>query len=330
MAKKKEVAEAMDLSDVVVDTAPLKTVERSAPVKEVTREVIREVEAKKLDPRTDFLTSETVTIKYIMKPSSSIKDPKHVAYGGMLNGTEIAIPAPTLDNQKMKNLLSKEEKEGLEHLLGLNLSVYGGYWKKSHQKGGLLPVFLSKDDLILDLSNPHDYLKYKVLKASPIVANSLDEVRNKATYRFVMVKEGEQMLKEKNAVGNKVIAFEKYVEFKNNKPVLRYILRNLGRYTAKNQKLDFLQVETAKMIEKDPNMFVAVATDTYIKTKVLIEDCHEAGVIDKKEGKFYTKEGQTISDGDTPTLDVASAYLSTPLGQEMRLVLEAKLKNTKE
>jgi hypothetical protein len=84
------------------------------------------------------------------------------------------------------------------------------------------------------------------------------------------------------------------------------------------------------MIEKDANLFVAITNDKYIGTKVLLEECHEYNVIDNKDKKFYTKEGEPISEGDTPTLEVASAYLASPLGQEMRLTLEAKLKNTKE
>ena len=55
---------------------------------------------------TDFLENKTVTVKYIKKETNGVKDPKHVAHGGMLNGAEIAIPAPTMDNGKMKNLLT--------------------------------------------------------------------------------------------------------------------------------------------------------------------------------------------------------------------------------
>lgn len=280
-------------------------------------------------PKTDFLKNEKVVVKYIIKPNKDIKDPKHVGYGGLFNGSEIAIPAPTLDNNKMKNLLTKEEKEGLEYLLGLNLSIYGDFWKENGPSK-ILPIYLGKDDIVLDLSNPYDYIQYKVLLASPIVANSLDEIRNKATYRFVLVSEGEELRKEKDAVGNKVIAFEKYVEYKNNKEVLRYILLNLGRYTSKDQKLAFLQVEAAKMIEKDPNLFVAVTADKYLNTKVLINQCHEYGVIDKRDKMYYTKDNQPLSDGDTPTLENSAKYLASALGQELRLVLEAKLKNAKD
>jgi len=281
-------------------------------------------------PSTDFLRAETVTVKYIRKETAAIKDPKHVGYGGLFENSSIAIPVPLLDNNKMKNILTNKEKAGLEYLLKKDLSIYGAFWKEEYKKGGMFPVFLGKDDVKFDLSDPVQYLLYKVLLVSPLVASSLDEIRNKATYRFVMIAEGEELRKEKDSVGNKVLAFEKYVEFKNKKDVLRYILRNLGRYTSKSQELSFLQVEVAKMIEKDPNMFVAVTADEFIETKVLLEEAFENGVIIKTDKKFYTLDNQPISEGDTPVLETAAKYLASPLGQEMRLALQAKLKNSKQ
>lgn len=281
-------------------------------------------------PSTDFLRSEIVTVKYIKKETASIKDVKHVGYGGLFEGTAIAIPVPLLDNNKMKNILTNKEKAGLEYLLKKDLSIYGSFWREEYKKGGMFPIFLGKDDTRFDLSDPIQYLLYKVLCVSPLVAASLDEVRQKATHRFVMVSEGEELRKDRDAVGNKVLAFEKYVEFKNKKDVLRYILRNLGRYTSKNQEISFLQVETAKMIEKDPNMFVAITSDPLIESKVLIEEAFESGILIKEDKKFYTLDKQPISEGDTPVLETAAKYLSSPMGQEMRLTIQAKLKNSKK
>lgn len=333
---KKQEAEASDdltLDNIQVDTQeevvePVQPV--AQPQKEIIREVVREVAPESKLPSTGFLRDETITVRYIMRESADIKDPKHVGYGGLFVGSHIAIPAPVLDNRRMKNILTKEEKAGLEHLLGKDLSIYGPFWKQEFQKGGLFPILLSKEDTHLDLSDPMQYITWKVLKASPIVANSLDEVRNKATYRFVLISEGEEILREQAKVGSKVLAYEKYVEYKNNKAVLRYILRNLGKYTSRGQKLDFLQVEASKLIEKDPKMFVAITNDSLIKEKVLLEECVEYGVVTKRDEKFYTLENQPISDGDTPTLTVASSYLNSPLGQEMKFALQAKMKQARE
>tara|TARA_R110002074_G_scaffold198877_4_gene366604 strand:- start:35188 stop:36093 length:906 start_codon:yes stop_codon:yes gene_type:complete len=283
--------------------------------------------------RTDFLENKIVSVKYISKESNGIKDAKHVAYGGLLNGAEIAIPAPTMDNGKMKNLLTNEEKEGLEHILnGVNLSIYGDFWKEGGKayEMGILPIYLGKEELRLDMSDPYEFIKIKVLKACPIVANSLGEITHRATNRFVLTSASEQMAKEIDKVGNKVSAYKLYVKYEDDKKILRYTLRNLGRNTNRSHKLDFLQSELHKELEKNPSLLVSIMGDEFLKTKVLLETCYEYGAVNKTDKKYYTLDSEPVSDGDAPFLDVASKYLASNLGQEMRLALEAKLKHLEE
>jgi hypothetical protein len=294
------------------------------------------VKAKEEVVRTDFLEDKIVSVKYIPNETNGIKDVKHVAYGGLLNGAEIAIPAPTMDNGKMKNLLTNIEKTGLEHVLkGVDLSIYGNFWKEKDKLGnkgeaynmGILPIYLGKDEKRLDMSDPYQYIQMKVLLACPIVANSLDEIKHRATNRWVLTSASEQMAKEIDKVGNKVLAYKLYVKYEEDKEILRYTLRNLGRNTNRSHKLEFLQSELHKELEKNPSLLCSIMGDDFIKTKVLIESCYEFGAINKVDKKFYTLDNEPISDGDAPFLDVASKFLASNLGQEMRLALEAKLKH---
>ncbi|MBV1929346.1 MAG: hypothetical protein KUG81_07540 [Gammaproteobacteria bacterium] len=285
---------------------------------------------KKDTVRTDFLEDKIVSVKYIPNEKNGIKDPKHVAYGGMLNGAEDAIPAPTMDNGKMKNLLTTVEKEGLESILkGVDLSIYGKFWKEGGgaYEMGILPIYLGKDELRLDMSDPYDYIKKKVLMACPLVANNHDEIKHRATNKWVLTSASQEMAQEIDKVGNKVQAYKLYVKYEDQKEVLRYTLRNLGRNTNRSHKLDFLQAELHKELEKNPSLLVTIMGDEYLKTKVLLDTCYEFGAVNKVEKKYYTLDDEPISDGDAPFIDVASKYLASNLGQEMRLALEAKLKH---
>tara|TARA_R110000772_G_scaffold1337_3_gene4669 strand:+ start:3062 stop:3949 length:888 start_codon:yes stop_codon:yes gene_type:complete len=287
-------------------------------------------QVKEESVRTDFLVEKIISVKYIPNESNGIKDIKHVAYGGLLNGSEVAIPAPTMDNGKMKNLLTNIEKEGIQSILkGVDLSIYGPFWKEGGEayKMGILPIYLGKDELRLDLSDVYDYIKWKVLIACPVVANSIDEIKHRATNKFVLTSASEQMAKEIDKVGNKVQAYKLYVKYEEDKEILRYALRNLGRTTNRSHKLDFLQSELHKELEKNPSLLCSIMGDDYLKTKVLLESCYEFGAVNKIEKKFYTLDDEPISDGDTPILQTAAEYLASNLGQEMRLALEAKLKN---
>lgn len=278
--------------------------------------------------RTDFLEDKIVSVKFITKENNGIQDPKHVAYGGLLNGASITIPAPTLDNKKMKNILSKEEKEGLEHILGLDLSIYGSFWKEGGKayELGILPIKLTKEESRLNMSDPYDFIKIKVLKASPIVANSLNDVGRKATYRFVLTSESEKLQKELDKAGYKINAYKLFVQYENDADVLRYSLRNLGRNTSKTHKLEFLQSEFHKELEKNPSLVTSLLGDSYIKTKVLLETCFEYGAVARRDKAYYTLDDEPICDGGIPNLRNASEFLASNLGQDMRLGLEAKLK----
>lgn len=293
--------------------------------------------AEKEVVRTDFLTERKVTVKYLPDEKNGIKDVKHVAYGGLLNGAEISIPAPTMDNGKMKNLLTKVEKAGLESILnGVDLSIYGNFWRERDKDGnpgeaynmGILPIYLGKDEITLDLSDPYDYIKYKVLLACPIVANNLDEVKHRATNKFVLTSASEELAKTIEKGSYKVTAYKLFVKYEDDKEILRYALRNLGRNTSRSNKLDFLQAEMHKELEKNPSLVCTIMGDEYLKTKVLLESCWEFGAINKIDKKYYTLDDEPISDGDTPILQTAAEYLASNLGQEMRLALEARLKNS--
>ncbi len=281
--------------------------------------------------RTDFLEDKVITVKYITKETNGIKDNKHVAYGGLLNGAEIAIPAPTMDNGKMKNLLTKVEKEGLEYVLnGVNMSIYGDFWKEGGQvyQMGILPVYLGKDGITLDLSDPYDYIKYKILLACPIVANSIDEVKHKATNRFVLTSAKEQLEKSLKIGNSKVEAYKLFAKHEKNKEVLRYTLRNLGKATAKNSSLEFLQSQFHLELDRNATMVCDVMGHKYLKTRVLLESCYEHGVVNRVDGKYYTLDDEPICDkGGNPTIDSASHFLAINLGQDLRLALEAKLKS---
>ena len=278
--------------------------------------------------RTDFLEDKIVSVKYITKENNGIQDPKHVAYGGLLNGANISIPAPTLDNKKMKNILTNDEKKGLEHILGLDLSIYGKFWKENGKayELGILPIQLTKEEKRYDMSDPYDFIKVKVLQASPIVASNLNDIGRKATYRFVLTSESEKLQKELDKAGYKINAYKLFVKYEGDSDVLRYSLRNLGRNTSKNHKIDFLQSEFHKELEKNPSLVVSILGDSFIKTKVLLETCFEYGAVARRDKSYYTLDDEPICEEGIPTLQNAAEFLASNLGQDMRLGLEAKLK----
>lgn len=292
-------------------------------------------EAKVKDtPYVGFLKNETVLVQFIPKPTKEIPDPKHVAYGGKLQGTFDNISPPRLDKGRMKNILSNQEKEGLEYLMSRDLSIYGDFWK-SYRKGGMFPIALSKDDLSLDLTIPENYIIWKVLLNTHLVANSTDQLKHeyRASYKYVMVKENEGAKVEEDRINDKAEAFAFYSELANSSDGLRYLLKACGKHTHSGQDLSFLRKEVGLLIEIEPQrkIILKLKDDKLFKEKIILEEALGLGVIDRISGQFFTKENEPIAGtGDEPNEHNAAKYLGSPVGQEMKNILQARIKNARE
>tara|TARA_R110000796_G_scaffold202062_1_gene318320 strand:+ start:3794 stop:4723 length:930 start_codon:yes stop_codon:yes gene_type:complete len=297
---------------------------KATSIKEESRETVY----------TGFLKNETVLIQYIPKPTKEITNPSHVAYGGKLQGTFDMISPPRLDKGRMKNILSNEEKEGLEFLMSRDLSIYGDFWK-SYRKGGMFPIALSKDDVSLNLSVPEDYITWKVLLNTMLVADSTDKLKNeyRASYKYVMVKENEGSKVEEDRINDKAEAYAFYSDLANSPDSLRYILRKLGKHTHAGQDLTFLRKEVGKAIEiiDSREILLKIKSDKLFKEKIILEEAFTLGVIDKISNQYFTKENENISGtGEEPTEHNAARFLGSPVGQEMRLAIEARVKNARD
>lgn len=293
-----------------------------------------ESKAEVKQPYVGFLKNEKVIVQFIPKPTKEISDPNHVAYGGKLQGTYDNIAPPRLDKGKMKNILTNEEKIGLEFLMGRELSVYSDFWR-GYRKGGMFPISLGKDDVTLDLSVPEDYIRWKVLLQSKLVANSLEQLKNehRESYKYVMVKENETDKADEDRVTDKAKAFAFFSSIMNSKDSLRFVLRHLGKHTHAKQELSFLVGELGKAIEvdKDRAIILKLSEDKLIKEKIILEEAFSLGVIDRVSGQYFTKKKEPISGkGDEPNEHNAAKFLGLPIGQEMRLAIEARIKNARE
>ena len=108
------------------------------------------------------LKNKTVIVRFLPK-EGSITDKHHVLFGGMAETAVKTFTVPVIaSTNTLKNVLTNDEKAYFENLLGVNLSVHNkkdNYWEN-------FKVRLIKSDNYLDLSNPEDYIKYKVLLAN--------------------------------------------------------------------------------------------------------------------------------------------------------------------
>jgi hypothetical protein len=277
------------------------------------------------------LRKERIIVKHLPKETGLVTNPKHLLYGGMAESAVRWFTVPRLSSGAYVNVLTNSEKAYLEEVMGLEYNALSIYNKVDNYWDNFM-VRLTKQDNYLDLSNPEDYIKYKVLLANrDYIAPSLQEVEDhpKATYQFVIIHENEESKASKKKLSATMQAYMEFGKIQENPDILRTIIETIdGRPVAKTSKIEFLQDKVGKLIQADSKLFVKVVTDPMLSTKVLIKKAVEEGLISNRGGMLYLKSDGTplCEDNEEPTLNFAAKYLNMPKHQELKLSLEAKLK----
>lgn len=324
----REVEVMLD-DDTIMEEAPMQEIVEASAKQSRRRQAKQSATID--EPIVNCLRNERVIIKHVPKETGIVRDPKHILYGGMAEGAVRWFTVPRLTSGIYVNVLTNAEKVCLEEIMGLEynaLSIYNkvdNFWDNYQ-------VRLTKQDNILNLSDPDDYIKYKVLLANKdLVAPSLQDLedRPKATYQFVVIHENEESQASKKKMNATMQAYMEFGKIQDNADILRIIIETIdGRPTSKNSKIEFLQEKVGKLIQADAKLFVRVATDPLLSTKVLIKKAIEGGLISNRGGMLYLKADGTplCGDNEEPTLNIAAKYLNMPKHQDLKFSLEAKLK----
>lgn len=283
------------------------------------------------DNLVNCLRNERVIIRFVPKQTGLVSNPKHILYGGMAESAIRWFTLPRLSSGMYVNALTDKEKAYLEDIMGLEYNALSIY-KKIDNFWDNYTVRLTKQDNFLNLADPEDYIKYKVLLANKdYIASSLQELQDKPkmTYQFVIVQEGEEAKTAKKEMNATMQSYMKFGEIQDDTNKLRVIIETIdGRPLAKTTKIEFLHEKINKLIQADPKLFLRVTEDQYLDTKVLIKRAIEEGLISNRGGLLFLKSDGTplCGDNEEPTLSIAAKFLSTPKRQELKFSLEAKLK----
>ena len=285
---------------------------------------------------TSCLRNEKIKVKFIERNNGLPSN--HVLSGGMADGSKITLVVPRLNTGTFVNVLTDSEKSFLEEYMGLEynaLSIYKkpdeeNFWNDANANG-INKVELRKGDNYFDLKDPQQYIKYKILLANKnIICPSLTALKEtpKATYRFVVIAEGEESKQAKNNMTNTMNCYKEYGKIEDNLDLLRIVVETLdGRPTAPTVKLEFLQNKCNTLIQKDPKKFLSVITDPLLSTKALIKLSIENGSIANRGNYLYLRSDNTplCEQNEEPTLNFAAKYLNSPKHQDILFALQAKL-----
>ena len=326
----KRVEEELDLETINSETTIVPQIPEEVEEQLPVRRGRSNKEAVINEP-INCLRNERVIVRYVPKESGIVTNPKHILYGGMAENAVKYFTVPQLESGKLVNILTDDEKEFLEDIMGLEFNALSIY-KKENNYWSNKQVRLLKQDNILDLSDPEQYIKYKILLANKDeIAPSLQALQDmpKATYKYVIIKEGEETSNARQEMSATMQAYMEYGKYEKDADTLRTIIETIdGRPLALNTKIEFLQTKINKLIQADAKLFLKVITDPLLSTKVLIKRAVEGGLIANRGGFFYLREDNSplCSNKEDPTFNMAAKFLALPKNQTIKFSLEAKLK----
>lgn len=333
---------AREKKQIILDNEAVNEVEKVQLDLDVPQKVYKDDNVVKISSDTNSLVNclrnEKIIVRFIAKPKGLVTNPEHVLYGGMANGSKLRLTTPLLRSGGYVDVLTKNEKNYLEYKLGLEpnaLSVHkreGNFWSDANEQG-VGKVELIKGDNPFDLSNPIDYIKYKILLANrDIIAPSIQELqdRPKATYKFVIVNEDDTSKAATAKVNLKAQAYMEFGKINEDRYKMRIIIETIdGRPTAANSKLAYLQGRIGDLIESNTKTFLKVVKDPLLDNKILIKKAIEHGIIINRGNYLYLRDGNLplCDAGQEPTLNIAANYLSHPRQQDLKFSIEAKVKD---
>lgn len=287
------------------------------------------------DVLINCLRNEKVRVSFIAKQSSFIVNPKHALYGGMAENSVRTLTVPMLPSGSLKQILTKDEELFLEEYLALpvgELSInkrVDNYWKNYY-------IRLTKQDIILDLNDAEDYIKYKVLLANDnIVAPNREatESRNKESYQFILLSDSKEIEHANEFMNIGTEAAIKFGEIRADRDTVRFVLQTIeGKPLSVDTKIEFLQAALYKAMIANTKLFLSICKDKMFNTKMFITKCVESKVISKRGDYYYATKGNTplCESNENPTLDTAAIFLNKPINQTIKATLEATLKSLQE
>lgn len=277
------------------------------------------------------LRNERVYVRFIPHKDNGLpKD--HVLAGAKADGAYDSFVVPVLRSTgRYKNILTNDEKDYLEKALGLDngaLSVYkaeNNYWENYQVR-----IQNAKEGMYLNLSDPEDYIKYKVLLAnSDFIAPSVQERidRPKATYRYEIVRTVEETSLASAKVDARKASYKEFDKIDGDFDTMRVLVEMMdGRPYASNTSIEFFRNRIDSLIQEDPKAFLREVTDQYLHSKVLLRRGTELGVINKRGDYYFLKDNTPLCEsGENPTLSIAARYINLPSHQDVKFLLESEI-----
>ena len=270
----------------------------------------------------NVLTNKKVIVRYIR--DNSRYSGKHLLAGGMhKDGGKILTIRR--ENGVILPFLTDLEFKSLSKALGDISYTNDGFWKAD----GRFDVKMINGDIILDLTNPIDYIKWKFLqKYDMLIAPSWGKRKDLLTYKWAFIEDdtdGNMALQDMNITAQAYMLFGKY---SNDKKTLAYLYWKLeGKFVDPNIKIEILKSWFKPIMDSKATLFVRFAEDVLLDEKKIIFLAKQQGIIrgEGTNGVLYYGDKKLTENPLTGGDDVAAEFISKISNQPIKMEIMAKL-----
>lgn len=257
------------------------------------------------------LKNKKVTIGLIKRRQSSLYN--DIDLSTLATGGKKSFMCPIGRNNRIINPLTKEEQLYLESVTGedLNPSKEGPNNFYTNSTGRVTLIKHGKNtesaNLVLDLSDPYDYILYKIALINPRVANTWVEKDYNKEYEFVIM-DGEVQLEEELNFTRKEDDVQEYLrKHRGSKRKLFDLLRMYGIENANqqvnyNNTLEWMYNELKKATRKKSEIKKLYSLITLgekeISDKIFIADCITLALLEKRGYEYRLSGGDKIANNE--------------------------------
>lgn len=183
-------------------------------------------------------------------------------------------------------------------------------------------VKLPNYPVFFDTDNPLDYIRVKILKASPFVANSIREFDEGLYPRalFVIIDEAEEVEAKASKIAMKNKAFMEVAQLSKERKI-QLILILKGK-NLKGKSDDFVDVEMDNLLEKEAQSLLSLLEKDKedVALRALVVEALQKNVLQKKGAKYYYFDAMLGSD-----IEDVIKYFKDVENQELKLRIMSQL-----
>lgn len=279
------------------------------------------------EKKVNYLQDKKIVVKFVGKKGGFNNKPGHVLEGGKMKGTYTRFGPPMNPTGSIKGFLSKDEVEFYSAQLGESVATTNKeYWDN-------FSISLTKEDMVMDLADAIQSIKYKALHYYPsVICTNPADLTKRATYQWCLYNTDDETLTKKSELDTQRKAYINYGRVEQNRDTLCYIYKNIeGRLISRDTGMSDIQSKFLEILNKKYLQFNKLIEDVLLEEKVIINTAYELGILSEKSGEFTDiKSGKKLATTGRATMQNAADYIAEAVNQDLRLELEARIKIAKD